>query len=258
MVYERMLAESRRLETQIDELKKQLKKFPEGKLFCTQNGKYHKWYLTDGETQTYLPKKKRKFAEKLAMKKYLTLRLEDAENEKRAIEFYLRHHKKDNSQAEKLFYLPAYNELISPYFVPTSKEYQQWAVAPYEKNPKYPEQLIYKAASGTYVRSKSEVMIDMYLHMNKIPFRYEAALHMGEVTFYPDFTILHPKTGKMFFWEHFGLVDESSYCQNMLSKLQIYISFGIIPTQQLITTYETKEQPLNPEIVEQLIQYYFV
>ena len=148
MFYERMLAESRRLETRISELEEKLKGFPEGKIFCTQNGKYHKWYLTDGKNQVYLPKKKRKFAEKLAVKKYLQLQLEDLRQEKRAIEFYLRHQKKDGSQAEKLFYQPAYRELISHYFIPVSEENQQWSFAPYDKNPKYPEQRLYKTVSG--------------------------------------------------------------------------------------------------------------
>lgn len=252
-----MLAESKRLETQINKLKVKLKRLPDGNMFCTQNGKYYKWYLTDGKTQTYLPKKERKLAEKLAAKKYLSLLLDDVTHEKRAIDFYLRHHS-SVSQAEKLLHIPEYKELISPYFIPASKELHDWATQSYDKNPKYPEQLIYKAASGNYVRSKSEVMIDMYLHANKIPFRYEAALTVGELTLYPDFTIRHPETGKVFYWEHFGLVDDQAYCQNMHSKLQLYTSCGIFPTIQLITTYETKNAPLSPEVVEKIVRHYFM
>ena len=79
---------------------------------------------------------------------------------------------------------------------------------PYEKNPKYPEHLIHKTVSGIYVRSKSESMIALQLYTEKIPFRYECALQLGETTLYPDFTILHPKTGEIFYWEHFGMMDE--------------------------------------------------
>lgn len=80
---------------------------------------------------------------------------------------------------------------------------------------------------------------------------------LDEVVLYPDFTIRHPKTGEIFYWEHFGLMDDSNYCKNVLSKLQIYISNGIIPTIQLITTYETKDHPLNMEQVEKIVKQYF-
>lgn len=98
MFYERMLEEHRQLEKRIQELENALEDFPDGKIICAKNGKYSKWYLTDGKTQNYLPKRKRKLAEKLAAKKYLTLLLEDLTHEKMAIEFYLRHHNSEGSK----------------------------------------------------------------------------------------------------------------------------------------------------------------
>ena len=129
--------------------------------------------------------------------------------------------------------------------------------APFEKNPKYPEQLIHKSTSGNYVRSKSEAMIDTFLHMNKLPFRYECCLELGDNIFYPDFTIRHPVTGQTYYWEHFGLMDIPSYAQKTYAKLQFYSSHGIIPSLNLIVTFETKESPLSTEMVSQLIHHYF-
>ena len=108
------------------------------------------------------------------------------------------------------------------------------------------------------VRSKSEVIIDMLLHTHKIPFRYEAPLHLDTITIYPDFTIRHPETGEFFYWEHFGLADQPEYRQNMLSKLDLYTSHGIIPNINLITTYETKNHPLSMEFVQKTVEYYFL
>ena len=54
---------------------------------------------------------------------------------------------------------------------------------------KYPENKIHVAPSGNMVRSKSEVLIDMQLYTNHIPFRYECELQLGDVTIYPDFTV---------------------------------------------------------------------
>ena len=55
-----------------------------------------------------------------------------------------------------------------------------------------------------------------------------------------------------------GMMDNPIYCNKMLSKLQFYISNGIIPTIQLITTYETKETPLSAETVEKIVEEYFL
>lgn len=128
----------------------------------------------------------------------------------------------------------------------------------YQKNPNYPEQLIHKSISGNLVRSKSEAFIDMVLHINKIPFRYECALQLGEITIFPDFTIRHPVTGETYYWEHFGLMDQASYIQKTFSKLELYASHGIIPSVNLLTTYETKENPLSMDMIEKIVHHYFL
>ena len=184
--------------------------------------------------------------------------MDDLNRRKKAVESYLKIYVAKESQAEKLLQrAPEYGKLISSYFKPVLKELQEWSNLPFNSNPKYPEQLIHKSFSGKYVRSKSEAMIDMFLHMKQIPFRYEAELTLNDITIYPDFTNRHPKTGGVFYWEHFGMADEPGYCQKMIEKLRTYTSYGIIPSIQLITTYETKDHPLSAELVEKIIEYYF-
>lgn len=259
IIYERMLSESRRFDTQIKLLQEQIKKFPTGKLICTRNGNRYKWYQSDGHHIVYIPKKNRSLAEKLAAKKYLSLMLEDLLAEKRAIQFYLNHHHSDTGRAEQLLTHHAeFQRLLSPYFTPQSQELSDWMHASYIHNPKFPEQLIHKSSSGNLVRSKSEAMIDMLLHTNSIPFRYECKLQLGDVTVFPDFTLRHPKTGQFYYWEHFGMMDHSPYAKKVSQKLDLYISHGIIPSIQLITTYETKEQPLSSELITKLITHYFL
>lgn len=217
------------LDNKISSVKEHLKNLPSGKLVCSQNGKYQKWYQSDGHQKTYIPKSNKQLAEKLAVKKYLSLQLEDLENEKKAIQSYLRHSTHGNS-IELLTKHSEYQKLLKPYFSPLSEELSNWSNIPYERNHKYPEQLMHKSSSGIYVRSKSESMIDMVLYIHKIPFRYECALTLGETTLFPDFTIRHPQTGEFFYWEHFGLMDNSDYSKNAYSKLQIYTNYGIIPS----------------------------
>ena len=125
------------------------------------------------------------------------------------------------------------------------------------KNPNYPEQLKYKSCKNEYVRSKSEALIAMNLYMEKIAYRYECELKIGKAVFYPDFTILHPLTGKEIYWEHFGKMDLPEYAKNAVDKLHMYARNGIYPGDRLITTYETMEQPLDTAIVQKLITYHF-
>lgn len=255
-LYERIEKEYGRIKKKIEETQIQLRGLPKGELQCVRDGKFQRWYLKQSPKKTYISKKKKTLAEKLATKKYLSTLLKSLNQEKKAIEFYFRHHKTNRAQ-EFLNPNSLYYELLKPFFKLSNEAYQEWMLAEYERNMKYPEQLIFKASSGNYVRSKSEMMIDMFLHINKIPFRYECALQLGEITVYPDFTVKHPETGEIYYWEHFGMMDDSNYCKNACSKLQLYTSNGIVPSVHLIMTFETKENPLTAEMIESVIEYYF-
>ena len=259
VIYERMLNEYQRLEHQINLLKNQLDSLPEGKLICSQNQGYSKWYQSDGHEKTYIPKKNRDLAEQLAVKKYLSLQIKELLHEKNAIQLYLNHHSRNQGQAQQLLASDsAYHDLLAGHFTQFSQELAEWMSSPYQHNPLHPEQLIHKSVSGNMVRSKSEAIIDMFLYTNHIPFRYECALQLGEVTIYPDFTIRHPKTGEIYYWEHFGLIDYPEYSQKSYSKLHLYSKHQIFPSINLITTFETKDYPLSTDLVEKIIKYYFL
>ena len=164
-----------------------------------------------------------------------------------------------SSKAEDLLVnKPGYQELLSSYFKPQSQEINDWLNAPFEQNPKYPGNKIHKTSSGNLVRSKSEALIDMILYTNKIPFRYECALRLGDYTIYPDYTIMHPKTGRIVYWEHFGRMDDPKYNKNVGERLQTYIDYGIIPSIDLITTFETLDRPLSTEEIEKIVNEYFL
>lgn len=253
-----MLDESQRIKKELETIKNTLSKFPSNHFICTEHNGYFKWYQSDGHTKTYIPKSNRKLAEQLATKKYLTLLSQDLTQEKTAIDFYLRHHKNNPGQAEELLKNEEYHRLLSPYFKPLSQSLFEWANAPYEKNQQYPDALIHKCISGNMVRSKSEVLIDTLLYTHKIPFRYECALTLGNDTIYPDFTICHPQTGKIFYWEHFGLIDQPNYRKKMIYKINLFTAHQIYPSIQLITTYETEEHPLSTQTVEKMIEQYFL
>lgn len=257
--YERMKAEQQALEKQINSLKHQLQNLPEGKLLCARNENRYKWYQSDGKHHIYIPKKKRYFAEQLAIKKYLTLLLEEKQREKDVVDYYFQHCSKTSGQAERLLTEASeYRKLLLSHFKPISEELHMWMTSNYNKNPRYLEQLIHETSAGFCVRSKSEALITMILQANKIPFRYECELQLGDTIIYPDFTIRHPKTGKTYYWEHFGKMDDENYCRNACLKIQSYALQGIIPNIQLITTYETKGKPLSVSTIEKMVKDYFL
>ena len=233
-----------------------MRQFPRGKLICTRNGVYTKWYHRYKSKLSYIPKKKKQLAEQLAVKKYLTLRLEEVQKEKRLLQSYLKQHTFEADRKDyKLLMDPKYQELLKSYY--QNETACSWQNESYCSNPNYLEQLNIKAYSGIYVRSKSEALIDMLLCVHRIPHRYECELKLKGIYFYPDFTLLHPQTGEIYYWEHFGLMDDPLYCKRMANKLEKYAVNGIIPTINLITTYETAECPLSPEKVEEVIENYF-
>lgn len=260
---QQVLDRHKELDEKTSLIRRKILKYPDGKLICTRNGRYIKWYHSDGHIQTYIPKKKREYAEQLAEKKYWTLRLNELVREQKATEAYLRHYEEELSSSaadpSEVFLTdsPILGELLTNIHPDNSQTIQEWLNSPYQQSEKYPEQLIHKTAGGIYVRSKSESLIALLLHMHGIPFRYECELQLGEITVYPDFTIMHPRTEKLYYWEHFGLMDDSSHVRSTMAKQQSYIANRIIPTIQLITTYETKMNPLDTETVEKTIERYF-
>ena len=74
---------------------------------------------------------------------------------------------------------------------------------------------------------------------------------------YPDFTIRHPKTGEFYYWEHFGLMDVAEYRQKVSFKFSLYMEHGIYPNRQLITTYESTDEPFGANQIEKILNQYF-
>ena len=259
MIYEQIKSEYRRLTAQLKEVEEKIDQLPQGKLIVAHSAPYYKWYYSNGKSKHYIAKSDRALAEQLAAKKYLSALRDEILQERNALELYLKHHPLKSQSLEMLQASQSgLTELLAPYFKPVSAMLAEWQNQPYDRNLKNPEHLIHKTACGICVRSKSEALIATLLSFNKIPFRYECPLLLGNILCHPDFTVRHPKTGNFFYWEHFGMMDHDSYCKKATSKLQLYCSNGIIPSINLLITSETKEQPLDTGLVQDMIRHYFL
>ena len=231
---------------------------PKGQFECYRVKNSYKWYCahndeTAGRIRTYIPKKNVEYARKLARKTYLQKRLLDIRDEMKRLKVFISSGEKSKNRVDDLLKnKPGIHPLLAHI-----DEMSEWENAEYDKNTLNPEQLIIRTPKGEMVRSKSELLIAMKLFELQIPYRYECGLQLASGQVYPDFTIKHPFSGKIYIWEHFGLIDQLDYRMNMIRKNQHYIENGYIPGHNLITTYETKDRPLDPEYIRMLIEYHF-
>lgn len=109
---------------------------------------------------------------------------------------------------------------------------------------------IHETVSGIMVRSKSEVIIANLLAENGVNFEYELPLRAEGQTYAPDFTIV-AADGKVFYWEHLGMLDLDDYRASWAIK-QAWYQRNFLG--QLITT---EESPLLSRIAKSIIREKF-
>ena len=86
-IYPLISLESERLDKQIKSLQAQLETFPDGDFFSNKNGNRYKWFHIKNGKKKYLTKNHQSLAEQLAIKKYLSLQLDDCIHEKMQLIF---------------------------------------------------------------------------------------------------------------------------------------------------------------------------
>jgi len=152
--------------------------------------------------------------------------------------------------------------LIAPLEVKTAriseKELEVWKSQRVRKNEPSPN----KTSKGEYVKSKSELIIADRLEKAGVPYHYEAGLGLFEekigqiLEWHPDFKVLNVRTGKEYWWEHFGKLDNQDYYSVFVYKLMVYAMNDIFMGDNLIVTTETSKSSLHTEYVDSLIEHY--
>ncbi len=94
----------------------------------------------------------------------------------------------------------------------------------------FEERLIHRTLRGEMVRSKSEVIVANRLHELGLEYEYELEL-VGEdgSRRYPDFTIEDAASGLKVYWEHLGMLPNTSYRRRWEEKLAWYRRNHILP-----------------------------
>ena len=259
MIYDDVVRQREQLEREIDFLENRLSQLPEGKLICGGSQASPQFYQGLGSKRIYLSKKDWDLVEQLAEKKYYEARLRDCRRQLKGVIAYLEFNNPSLSVAPKLLHSSSKcSKPLAHLLRPKNMALAQWAESSYVKNDRYPDQLKHDTVRGLKVRSKAEAMIVMQLVAHKIPFHYEEELAIEEIRLYPDFTLRHPKTGAVYYWEHFGCLDDDIYQKNVCKKLQLYMRNHILPSTNLIITWESGEKPLALSEIQHEIQKHFL
>ena len=233
----------------------EISKSPEGSLRCqNRNGKSYYFCDFGGQgapdfRRKYIPIADIKLARDLAAKQYNKKLCRELRAQVRAIENFLKAY--DESAAEEIYHSmnPGRRKLVQNK-VPTMQELAAaWDAASYEPYNGYPERLVHMTDKQHNVRSKSELIIANKLYAAPLHYHYEQLLiledHGYSVEIHPDFTIFSPADGRIYYWEHFGLMDDPDYQQAALQKIQLYAQNGIFLGDRLVATFESAACPLD-------------
>jgi len=247
-----------RIQKEIQEMLRQLETLPEGALKIYRNGSYlqvnRERTMGTEKVRQRLSKDDRQLIMQLIERERIQEKLKEALRVQSAVNGY---RSLEQSVREKTTRQRQRREAIAGEYLhmePPQKLAKAWMEESYPTNPLHLEEKNVLLPNGQKVRSKSEYLIATTLSAYEIPFRYECRLDLGSNIYYPDFMILHPQTGKLYLWEHFGMMDEYSYRKNAWKKLDKYISFGYLPDDNLILTFEDKQRPLDIITVKKVIE----
>ena len=87
-------------------------------------------------------------------------------------------------------------------------------------------------------RSKSEMLIAQILEMLGLEYKYEPIVTINGQEKWPDFAVYCPETGRFFFIEHLGMMDNMGYRMENLDKMDKYEQSGIRNGVDILYTTE--------------------
>ena len=273
MLLEDLAAEKRRLGGLKAQSREFLSHAPEGSLRISRRDDHAYYYHRETKSDrrgTYLPKKDVGLAAQLAGKSYasrLLAKIEEAEPliDELAACFYpscegdLARFELEGGFGEcrdfvEESYLALSEErrrLVVPFEEPVEDFVARWESEEYQAKSFYEGDPYLFSDKHERMRSKSEVLIANKLRLLGVPYRYECELYLEGMGFvYPDFTVLNKRERRVYVWEHMGMMDDPSYAEKALKKLEAYSRSGYIPGVNLIVTHERSACPLDTRLVE--------
>lgn len=244
-----------------------IKNASEGGLkFQRKNGKTYyyqqkKNIKTEQWEKTYIKRKQMSMAKELAQKGYLISVRSELKKQIYLLQNFVKEYNEEGIEE-------IYNELpeerkilVEPVSVGIKEKIDAWNNENYEPYLAFPENKIYETEHGEMVRSKSEVIIAnvLYQYKDDIEYKYERPLKLKtkdgkDIIVHPDFTIINKHTGKIYYYEHAGRIDEPKYAVDFVKKMNLYSNNNILQGGDLLVTYETYSMPLDINCVKKVVK----
>lgn len=233
-------------------------KLPKGKLHAAKRGNSVAYYdrtQIGGKTGEYIPKSRISEAQKLAQREYDEYMI-------KIIKHQLYHLKwLSNLEGEiSIIGIPEAKLRIVNKKIQTDEEYiSNWIKTDYIKKNTDNVMTEYYTAKGELVRSKSECIIADTLYRMNVPYKYEYPCYIdGYSKYHPDFTCLNIRERREVIWEHFGLMDDVAYSENVVRKLKKLMMSGLKLGEKFVFTMETSTEPLSTKVIERIITDYLL
>ena len=231
----------------IAQAEKNLRSRIEGTLIVSKRIKsvqyYHQYYENGLRKRIYLKKTQDKTIRKLAQTEYDNAFLKDAKDLLGTLEI-LKPLNADRDEAllydelsssyDKLS--PERKSLVIPYVLPRVEYTERWLSKEY--------------ANKGVSRDITSFMTADKLHSMGIPYRYEEELCLQGMYVHPDFTLLDPHKRKVYYYEHFGMMQDPEYCRNALIRIAKYERAGYRLGREFFCTFESEENPLDIKMLE--------
>ena len=256
-------AELKSLKAISQKARKALKGAPEEALVCSRsNGNIQFYSRKKSDVKathgTYIKKKDRALAAKLAQAEYERTVLQIADDQIKVLNKFLSNYIADPIQKAYEMMPEDKRNLVKPHILTDEQYANEWIAQKYTGLAFMQGTAVFQTESGENVRSKSEKMIADKLRLLGIPYRYECPLMLYNTkTVYPDFTLLNVKARKVLFYEHFGMMDDPVYAANAITKLHEYQASGLSFGKNFMATFESKSDPLDLKVMERIIRTTF-
>ena len=235
-----------------------LKTAPKENLRICKKGKHFQYYIEKNKKRIYLAKKNINLAQKIAHKDYYKKLQPILIKNTKTLNNFISNYKPEKLEACYTKLSQGRRQLIQPLFPDTETYAQSWQAKKYERKKETPE-YNYQTLKKELVRSKSEIIIADYLDYLIIPFRFEFPIFLkGWGWVYPDFLVLNVRLRKVYIWEHLGRMDDPDYVKKNIGKVRAYQRNGYHLGDNLLLTFETKDQPLDTREVENTVKHYLL
>ncbi|MBO5518476.1 MAG: hypothetical protein J6A42_10420 [Firmicutes bacterium] len=206
-----------------------LQEAPEGNIFFQKTGPeaaplpYHDHYQDGKRHRTALKNAEEGTVKALLLKRYAKRILKKVERNIKALQGASEY--APFTEADKSFGGDLYRECREHFFgAPLSNP--TFEALKERQNPFHPEHMNVRSELGLF-RSREELSTAKAMNDLGLRFKYETALPVGMYNRYPDFAVLHPKTGAIIYIEYAGKPADPGYQKDLQQRIRDYANVGV-------------------------------